>query len=69
MVPAALWTTGGEADGVPSLVVDRYARWLVVQLMSAGLEAFREVIVRTLLRLTTPDGILARNDAASNATA
>src|ERR1700738_424799 len=28
----------GEGDGIPSLVVDRYDRWLVVQLMSAGLE-------------------------------
>jgi 23S rRNA (cytosine1962-C5)-methyltransferase len=54
----------GEGDGVPSLVVDRYDRWLVVQLMSAGLEAFREVIVRTLVALTGADGVLARNDAA-----
>ena len=54
----------GEGDGVPSLVVDRYDRWLVVQLMSAGLEAFRPAIVRTLLALTGAAGILARNDAA-----
>src|SRR5689334_24798589 len=27
-----------EGDGLPSLVVDRYDRWLVVQLMSAGVE-------------------------------
>ncbi len=26
----------GEGDGLPSLIVDRYDRWLVVQLMSAG---------------------------------
>jgi hypothetical protein len=31
----------GEADGLPSLVVDQYDRWLVVQLLSAGLEAHR----------------------------
>lgn len=54
----------GEGDGIPSLVVDRYDRWLVVQLMSAGLEAFREPIVRALVELTGADGILARNDAA-----
>ena len=29
----------GEGDGLPSLVCDRYDRWLVVQLLSAGLEA------------------------------
>ena len=54
----------GEGDRVPSLVVDRYDRWLVVQLMSAGLEAFRPVIVQTLMELTDAAGILARNDAA-----
>lgn len=52
----------GEADGMPSLVVDRYDRWLVVQLMSAGIEHFRQAIVRALLDITHADGILARND-------
>lgn len=54
----------GEGDGLPSLVCDRYDRWLVVQLMSAGLDAFREPIVAELVRLTGCAGILARNDAA-----
>ncbi|HXT48690.1 MAG TPA: class I SAM-dependent rRNA methyltransferase [Gemmatimonadaceae bacterium] len=54
----------GEADGCPSLICDRYDRWLVVQLMSAGLEAFREEIVGALEGLVHPDGILARNDVA-----
>ena len=52
----------GEGDLIPSLVVDRYDRWLVVQLMSAGLERFRDDIVRALIDLVRPDGILARND-------
>ena len=54
----------GEGDGLPSLVCDRYDRWLVVQLMSAGLEAARTPIVRALLELTGAEGVLARNDAA-----
>ena len=54
----------GEADGLPSLVVDRYDRWLVVQFMSAGLESARESIVTALQALTGAEGILARNDAA-----
>jgi 23S rRNA (cytosine1962-C5)-methyltransferase len=54
----------GEADGCPSLVVDRYDRWAVVQLMSAGLEAFRNEIVDAVVHVTRVDGILARNDAA-----
>jgi 23S rRNA (cytosine1962-C5)-methyltransferase len=54
----------GEGDGLPSLVCDRYDRWLVVQLMSAGLEAERQHIVAALQELLAPQGILARNDAA-----
>jgi 23S rRNA (cytosine1962-C5)-methyltransferase len=53
----------GEGDGLPSLVVDRYDRWLVVQIMSAGLERFRAEITGALLDLTEAAGILARNDA------
>lgn len=52
----------GEADGLPSLICDRYDAWLVVQLMSAGLEAFRATIVEVLGELARPRGILARND-------
>ena len=51
-----------EADGMPALICDRYDRWIVVQLLGAGVEAFREPIVEGLVRLTGADGILARND-------
>lgn len=54
----------GEGDALPSLVCDRYDRWLVVQLMSAGLETFRAEIVAALRHATGAEGILARNDAA-----
>lgn len=54
----------GEADALPSLVVDKYDRWAVVQLMSAGLEVFREEIVAGVVDVLRVDGILARNDAA-----
>ena len=54
----------GEADGCPSLVVDRYDRWAVVQLMSAGLESFRREILDAVIHVLRVDGILARNDAA-----
>lgn len=55
--------THGEGDSLPSLVCDRYDRWLVVQLMSAGLERFRGEIVSALREIVRPAGILARNDA------
>jgi 23S rRNA (cytosine1962-C5)-methyltransferase len=54
----------GEGDAIPSLVCDRYNRWLVVQLNSAGLEAFRQPIIEALVALCAPEGILARNDAS-----
>jgi 23S rRNA (cytosine1962-C5)-methyltransferase len=54
----------GEADGCPSLVVDKYDRFAVIQLMSAGIEAFRHEIVEAIVHVTRVDGILARNDAA-----
>jgi 23S rRNA (cytosine1962-C5)-methyltransferase len=51
-----------EGDAAPSLVCDRYDRWLVMQLLSAGIEQYRDDIVATLTELTRADGILARND-------
>jgi 23S rRNA (cytosine1962-C5)-methyltransferase len=53
-----------EADALPSLIVDRYDRWLVVQLLSAGLETMRDTVVDALDELCRPGGILLRNDAA-----
>ncbi len=61
-VASAFRLVHGEADGCPSLVCDRYDRWLVVQLLSAGIERFRREIVESLLALVQPEGILARND-------
>lgn len=53
----------GEGDGLPALVVDRYDRWLVVQLLSAAVETQRAWILDALQQLLQPAGILARNDA------
>ena len=57
----------GEGDLIPSLIVDRYDQWLVVQLMSAGLERFRTDIVEALRSLVNPTGILARHDVSLRA--
>ena len=54
----------GEGDGLPSLTCDLYGRCLVVQLMSAGLEHWRDAIVEALIEVTGADGILARHDVA-----
>jgi 23S rRNA (cytosine1962-C5)-methyltransferase len=52
----------GEGDALPSLVCDRYDRWLVVQLLSAGLDRYTHDILSALLDLTHAEGVLARND-------
>ena len=52
----------GEGDGLPSIVVDRYERWLVVQTLSQASEALKADLVALLLELLTPEGILERND-------
>jgi 23S rRNA (cytosine1962-C5)-methyltransferase len=54
----------GEADGLPGLIVDRYAEHLVVQLTTAGMERERAAVVEALERVLKPRGILLRNDAA-----
>jgi 23S rRNA (cytosine1962-C5)-methyltransferase len=53
----------GEGDGLPSLVVDRYDRWIVAQILSAGLETMRQPILDALASLFDPRGILLRHDA------
>lgn len=57
----------GEGDLLPSLIVDRYDGIIVVQLLSAGLDAMRDVIVSALVRLTGCTGVLARNDPGARA--
>jgi len=52
----------GEGDRLPSLICDKYDRWIVVQIMSAGLETFRDEIVDAIEAAAHPLGILARND-------
>lgn len=53
----------GEGDWLPSLVVDRYGDYLVVQALSQGVERLLPDLSALLAELTRPAGILARNDA------
>ena len=52
----------GEADLLPSLIVDRYGEYLVVQALSQGMDRRLPAIVSALQDLVHPRGILARND-------
>ena len=51
-----------ESDGLPGLVVDRYADWLVVQFLTAGAEYWRETILDALRSLTGLSQIYERSD-------
>lgn len=54
----------GESDHLPGLVVDKYGDYLSLQLLSAGMDRRRGLILEALQRLLTPKGIIARNDVA-----
>ena len=49
----------GEGDGLPGLVVDRYAQALVLQVGTAGLEALRDTWWPILLELGQREGLTA----------
>ena len=52
----------GEADLLPSLIVDRYGEYLVVQALSQGMDRLLPTVTAMLVELASPLGILARND-------
>jgi len=52
----------GEGDGLPSLVVDRYGQYLVIQTLSQATDRLKAEIVSALQDLLGPAGILERND-------
>jgi 23S rRNA (cytosine1962-C5)-methyltransferase len=51
-----------EGDGLPGLVVDRYADILVAQIHTAGMERLLNMVINALMSETEVDGILLRND-------
>ena len=52
----------GEADHLPSIVVDRYGDYLVIQTLSQAAEKQKGVIVDLLVEMFQPKGVLERND-------
>jgi 23S rRNA (cytosine1962-C5)-methyltransferase len=60
--PATCRLVHGEADGLPSLIVDRYADVLVVQTLSQATDRLKREIVEALVEQLRPRGILERND-------
>ena len=52
----------GEADGIPSLVVDRYGDYLSIQTLTAGTDRLKECFIRLCVELAEPVGIMERSD-------
>ena len=57
----------GESDGLPGLIVDRYADTLVAQFTSSGVERWKDVISDALLAATGLSKLYERSDASSRA--
>jgi len=52
----------GEADLLPSIIVDRYDDCLVLQTLSSGADAIKTLLVDILGEIVRPQGIFERND-------
>ncbi len=57
----------GESDGLPGLVVDRYADTLVAQFLSAGAERWKQVLADALLAQTGLTRLYERSDTSTRA--
>ena len=51
-----------EADLLPSLIVDRYGDYLVMQTLSQATDRLKELFLDILVELFSPKGVLERND-------
>ena len=58
----ALRLVHAESDGLPGIIVDRYADILVVQFLSAGAEFWREILLDLLTKLTGISIVYERSD-------
>ncbi len=56
-----------ESDGLPGLIVDQYADYLVVQVRTLGMERLRELWLPTLIEQLEPKGVIERSEMASRA--
>lgn len=56
-----------EADYLPGLIVDKYADYLSVQILTSGIQNNIAIIIDELQRLLQPKGIYDKSDASSRA--
>lgn len=56
-----------ESDGVPGLIVDQYADYLVVQVRTLGMERLKSLWLPVLIERLEPKGIVERSEMAGRA--
>jgi len=61
----AFRVVNAEGDGLPGLIVDQYADYLVVQISALGMAHFRNEIVTVLQNIIQPQGIFERSTGAA----
>ena len=52
----------GESDGLPGLTVDKFGEYLSFQIVTLGMEYWKQTIIQVLVDLLSPSGIYERND-------
>jgi len=52
----------GEADQIPSFIVDRYGDYLAIQTLCQSADRCKSLLVEILVELCSPRGIIERND-------
>ncbi len=52
----------GDSDGLPGLTVDKFGEYLSFQIVSLGMEQWKQDILDILVELLQPKGIYERND-------
>lgn len=57
----------GEADGLPGLVIDRYGDYLVIEILTAGMENLKDDILAAVKKIFKPEGIIFKNDSSFRA--
>jgi len=55
----------GEADGLPGVIVDKFADYLSIQINTLGIFNLKEIIIKTLIEIYNPKGIFEKDDEKS----
>ena len=56
-----------ESDGIPGLIIDKYDKYLVIQISSYGIDLRKQMFTDILVELFNPLGIYERSDLPSRA--